>query len=147
MWGVIGTSIGKREIFDHYPIWLKINNSDQGHKPFRVNDSWFGNKEFINFVEKEWSEIKVVGRSGYVIKEKFKMLKERLKSWNKQVFEWIDLKVDEWVEEIKEVNKLFTSFVEDQVEVLIVRRSNAMSSIWINLDIEDNMFLRQSRMK
>lgn len=147
MWGFVGKSIGKRDIFDHFPIWLKINKFDQGPKPFRVNDSWFENKEFINFMEKEWSEIKVVGRSGYVIKEKLKMLKERLKSWNKQVFWWINLKVDEWVEEIKEVNKLLTSCVEDQVEELVVRRSNTVNSMWINLAIKDNMFLQQSKMK
>lgn len=27
-WGVVGNTIGKRDIFDHCPIWIKINNSN-----------------------------------------------------------------------------------------------------------------------
>lgn len=29
-WGVVGQVIGRRDIFDHFPIWLKINKEDWG---------------------------------------------------------------------------------------------------------------------
>lgn len=34
-------------------------------------------------MEKEWKEIKVEERNDYIIKEKFKILKARLRRWNK----------------------------------------------------------------
>lgn len=39
-------------------------------------------------------------RKAFVIKEKFKLMKERLKGWNKEVFGWLDLSIDNIVLEM-----------------------------------------------
>lgn len=52
-WGVVGQVIGRRDISDHFPIWLNINKEDWGAKPFRTNNAWFDNKDFLKFAEKE----------------------------------------------------------------------------------------------
>lgn len=38
-------------------------------KPFKYNNSWFDYKTFLKFVEFEWKNINVEGRSHFVIKE------------------------------------------------------------------------------
>lgn len=81
-WGIVGQLIGKREVLDHCPIWIMINNNDWGHKPFRFLDCWFDNKDLIGFVEKEWKSLRVEGRSDNVTKEKLKILKGRLRNRN-----------------------------------------------------------------
>lgn len=50
-----------------------------GPKPFKTNDCWFENKGFLKFVENEWKKFKVGGRSDYIIKGKFKLLKGSLR--------------------------------------------------------------------
>lgn len=45
-WGIIGQLIGKRDISDHFPVWLIINKGVWGSKPFLVNNSWFENMDF-----------------------------------------------------------------------------------------------------
>lgn len=56
-------------------------------------------------MEKERSEIKVEGMSDYIIKEKLNILKYILIRWNKDVFGWYDLKVENgWKTSIKWTN-------------------------------------------
>lgn len=49
-----------------------MNNLDWGPKPFKVNNFWFENKDFIMFVEKEWEILRITGKSSFVLKEKLK---------------------------------------------------------------------------
>lgn len=91
--------------------------------------------------------MKVEGNSDYVIKEKLKILKVSLRRWNKKVFGWYDLKVEEGVEEINKVDKLLSSCMDNEVKELVDRRSKAISSIWRNLSIKDNMLIPKSRVK
>ncbi|XP_058774258.1 uncharacterized protein LOC131648524 [Vicia villosa] len=49
-WGVIGQLIGERDISDHCPIWLEVDNSNWGPKPFRFNNEWFSFDSFLPFV-------------------------------------------------------------------------------------------------
>lgn len=63
------------------------------------------------FVEKAWKDIVVEGMSDFVLKEKFRLLKERLKWWNKEVFGRVDLEVEK---EVRLVNK-GDDFLEDDL--------------------------------
>lgn len=99
---MVDEHIGSRDISEHSPIWLVKDNIDWRPKPFKVNNEWFSFKYLIPFVEKEWKEMVVEGRSDRVLKEKFWILKESLKWWNKEVFGRIDLEVED---EVREVNK------------------------------------------
>ncbi|XP_058755204.1 uncharacterized protein LOC131628395 [Vicia villosa] len=78
-WGVVGQFIGNRDISDHCPIWLVLDRDNWGPKPFKCNNEWFSNKEFIPFVEKEWKAIQVYGRGDFILKEKFRIIKDRLR--------------------------------------------------------------------
>ncbi|XP_058780272.1 uncharacterized protein LOC131653935 [Vicia villosa] len=85
---------GKRDISDHYLVWLIVDGLNWGPKSNRVNKEWFGNKDFLDFVESEWKGIDVTGRGDYILKEKLRILNLKLTSWNKLVFGERDLEIE-----------------------------------------------------
>lgn len=78
-WGMIGQLIGSRDISNHSPIWIAADNSNLGPKPFKFNNEWFPFDSFLPFVDKEWKSLKVEGRGDFVLKEKFRLLKDKLR--------------------------------------------------------------------
>lgn len=50
--------------------------------------------------------MKVQGKASFVIKEKLKGLRERLKIWNKEVFGIMDLEVDRAVKNLNQLGHL-----------------------------------------
>lgn len=48
-------------------------------------------------------KLNVEGRGDYVLYEKVKRLKVSLKVWNREVFGWIDLRVNNMVKELNEL--------------------------------------------
>lgn len=60
-------------------------------------------------MEKTWKSFDVSGNCAYVLKEKFKLLKQILKWWNKEVFGWIDMKIYNIVKDLHELNSLVSS--------------------------------------
>ncbi|CAK8533775.1 unnamed protein product [Lathyrus sativus] len=66
-WNIVGQSIGKRELSDHFPIWITINADNWGPKPFRFMDCWLDHNGFACFVENEWNSFAISRRSGFVI--------------------------------------------------------------------------------
>nr|KYP36537.1 Putative ribonuclease H protein At1g65750 family [Cajanus cajan] len=76
-----------RCISDHCPIKLQVSNSDWGPKPFRSLDHWFQDPSFKKFVVDTWKELCVHGWGAYVLKEKLKLLKQKLREWNSVKFE------------------------------------------------------------
>ncbi|CAK8533736.1 unnamed protein product [Lathyrus sativus] len=140
-WGMIGQSIGKRDISEHCPIWMKIEERNWGPKLFKTKNSWFDHPHFIKFFEENWRSYDVVGRSDFMLKEKFKMLRGDLKIWSKEVFGWYDLKVKEEVDIINKVEmELIEAAVKD-VEGLVARRSEACKVVWHNLHVKDNLII------
>ncbi|XP_058768560.1 uncharacterized protein LOC131642301 [Vicia villosa] len=146
-WGVIGQFVGDRDISDHCPVWLVCDNSNWGPKPFKFNNEWFANKEFLHFVEKEWKLLLIEGRGDFVLKEKLRLLKERLRWWNINVFGKIDLAVEEGVRILNEGDELVDE--EDAAVSLLEadRRRRASKDFWMNLKIKENMLIQKSRLK
>ncbi|XP_058751701.1 uncharacterized protein LOC131624805 [Vicia villosa] len=142
LWGVVGQIIGARDISDHCPIWLEVDKLDWGPKPFKFNNEWFSHKEFVPFVEKEWEKMVVRGRGDFVLKENFfKLIKERLRWWDKTVFGKFDLEVEEGVRDLND---------SDDIEVLdaekLSLKRDASNRIWLNLKIKENMLIQKSRL-
>lgn len=79
------------------------------------------------------------GKKYYVIKEKFRLLKERLKWWNNNVFGWVDLKIDDGVDSLNDLEKEMINFglplSSDQHE----KRKAASESIWQHLHIKESL--------
>ncbi|XP_057415016.1 uncharacterized protein LOC130709903 [Lotus japonicus] len=71
-----------RDISNHCPLILKISTHDWGPKPFRTLNGWLQDPRFKAYVEREWNELQIQGWGAFVLKEKLKALKTRLKIWN-----------------------------------------------------------------
>lgn len=93
-WKIIGQIIGKTDISDHCPIWLKACNEDWCPKPFKFNNNWLKHPDFQLFIKKKWQSFKVKGLGDFVLKEKLRLLKISFRKWNVEVFGWLDLKVE-----------------------------------------------------
>lgn len=72
----------ERNLSDHCPILFRSKVVDWGPKPFKVLNCWFMDPRFKEFVRKQWEQISIPGPGGYVLKEKLKRLKARLRVWN-----------------------------------------------------------------
>ena len=75
-----------RNFSDHCPILLRSNNADWGPKTFRILDCWLAEKSFKKLIEENWSSNQWSGWGGYVIKQKIKAIKAKIKVWNKEHF-------------------------------------------------------------
>nr|KYP52746.1 hypothetical protein KK1_025491 [Cajanus cajan] len=83
----------ERGVFDHCAVLLKNEEVNWGPKPFRVLDCWRNDVRYKAFVKSQWREIVVSGRAVFVLKEKLKNLKIKLRTWNKDTFGDLDRKI------------------------------------------------------
>lgn len=60
------------------------------------------------------------------------------------MFGWHDLKVEERVDEINEIDKKLSNDVNEEVKEMVNRRNKTISSMWSQLDIKDNMLIQNS---
>ncbi|XP_058776799.1 uncharacterized protein LOC131651145 [Vicia villosa] len=143
-WEVIGQFIGDRDVSDHCPIWVKSDKVNWGPKPFRFNNEWFAFESFIPFVEGEWMSLKIEGRGDFVLKEKLRLLKDKLKWWIKEVFGRIELEMEDGV---REMNFADEKLMEDDYanfdENMCLRRE-ACGKFWKNLRLKKSMLLQKS---
>ncbi|XP_058776630.1 uncharacterized protein LOC131650952 [Vicia villosa] len=144
---IIGQFIGDRDLSDHCPIWLLSDKSNWGPKPFRFNNEWFSKYYFIPFVEKEWNSLKVGERGDFVLKEKLKLFKEKLKWWNKEVFGKFDLEMEGGVRDINIADQKLDSDDIDHFNENLDKRREACCRFWKNLGIRENMLLKKSKLK
>ncbi|KAH1202923.1 putative ribonuclease H protein [Glycine max] len=74
----------ERNYSNHCPIIMKSKSIDWGPKPFKVFDAWLKNKEYQKVVRDCWAANQLFGWGGFVLKNKLKILKARLKLWSKE---------------------------------------------------------------
>ncbi|XP_058774256.1 uncharacterized protein LOC131648522 [Vicia villosa] len=141
-WKVEGQTIGERDVSDHAPIWMKDNKRNWGPKSFRFNNLWFNHDNFIHFVEVEWKKIVVMGRGDFCLVEKLKALKSQIVKWNKEVYGWINLNIEEAGKEMHFLDNKFAHFAGNVSEEVVVERSIVAIDFWDNLCKKEG-FLRQ----
>lgn len=106
-----------KSLSDHCPILLYLNCKDWGPRPFRFLNIWTSHPNFLEFVESRWSTYAVEGWAGFVLKEKLKLLRADLKTWNSEVFGDIDTSINLKKTRIGEIDRIDDVFglVEDEV--------------------------------
>ncbi|XP_058724480.1 uncharacterized protein LOC131595951 [Vicia villosa] len=147
LWKIVAQVTGNRDISDHRPIWVKACNRDWGPKPFKVFNCWHEHPEFENFVKEEWNSKQVKGSSAFVLKGKIKNLRERLRWWNQKVFGWLDLKIEDEVDDLnglEEENMLITSQLNQEVSE---KRKQLQSSIWKDLHLKESILKQKARVR
>lgn len=109
-WNIRAQWIGLRDISNHCPIWLISSEKNWGPKPFKFINGWLDHVERKQFMEGKWKECKVEGWMTHIVKEKLKYLKEKLRVWNKEVYDYLDLNIENIA---KEINRLEEEIVDE----------------------------------
>ena len=71
---------------------------------FRFNFFWLDNGKCKDVVEESWRSQNITGWMGFVLKEKLKGVKERLKVWNREEYGVMDDRIAKLKEDIEEVD-------------------------------------------
>ena len=75
-----------RPTSDHFPILLMGGGIRRGPTPFRFENMWLKVDGFIDLLRGWWQGIEVRGRASFRLAYKMKVLKHKIKVWNKEVF-------------------------------------------------------------
>ena len=103
-WPMSRQYVLRREVSDHCALVIKFVEKDWGPKPFRSIDAWFLERGFNNMVKVKWKSYSVQGNGIWKLKEKLKLLKIDLKSWNKDVFGNLHTTKGRVVQELEELD-------------------------------------------
>ncbi|PNY15039.1 cysteine-rich receptor-like protein kinase, partial [Trifolium pratense] len=80
---LVGKMVARvRGLSDHCPLILSANEEDWGPRPSRMLKCWKDVPGYNLFVREKWNSLQVDGWGGYVLKEKFKLIKTSLKEWH-----------------------------------------------------------------
>ena len=134
-----------RNFSDHCPILLRSKFVDWGPKPFRILDCWFSDNSFKKIVQESWSSNQQSGWGGYVLKEKIKSLKQKLKAWNKEQF-GNTFKRYKKIEE--ELNKLETNTGDRHLTPNeMMTRKQLQEDLWRAAQSQESLLRQKARSK
>ena len=134
-----------RNFSNHCPIMLTSKLVDWGPKPFRILDCWLSDLSFRKMVEESWNGIQQSGWGGYVLKEKIKRLKQRLKVWNKEQFGDTFMKFKKIEEEL---NKLETDSANRHLTPIeIETRKHLQEELWSAAQSHESLLRQKARSK
>lgn len=144
-WKVVVQEVDLKDISDHASIWIKNNYLNRGPKLFRVFNCWFEHPNFRSFVVESWNSFQWEGMQAFVLKEKFKLLCQKLKVWNIEILEWRDLKIDLIVKAFNDIED--NLFIEDvsSKEDLVASRKNLSADFWNNINMKESINRQKSR--
>lgn len=144
-WDVVAQWALNRDVSDHYSVIIKNGLQEQGPKPFRFNNYWMDHPKFKEMVENELGNFSVNGWMGYVLKEKLKLLKGKLKSWNWKVFGNMDNKL---IDIETKISRLDVKAENEGLseEDMGLRRSNFVE-LWKVLKAKESLLRQKSRIQ
>ncbi|KAL7243530.1 hypothetical protein ACSBR1_015848 [Camellia fascicularis] len=133
-----------RLISDHSPHLLMEDERDWGPKPFRFQNAWFLHNKFKAFWENSWQEANFVGWAGYILLNKLKTLKAKLKIWNVEVFGNIIHKLKEAESDLHKLD--LVAEVRDLDDIEKVRRREVRGEVWRLNKMVERLWLQKSRL-
>jgi len=71
-----------RGLSDHCPLVLSIDEENWGLRPLQMLKCWENFAGYDIFVREKWNSFQVEGWGGFVLKEKFKLIKLALREWH-----------------------------------------------------------------
>ncbi|RVW53836.1 Trafficking protein particle complex II-specific subunit 120-like [Vitis vinifera] len=75
-----------RPVSDHFPILLDGGGTRRGPIPFRFENMWLKEEGFKELLKGWWQGFNYSGSYSFILTEKLKALKIKLKEWNSEVF-------------------------------------------------------------
>eukprot|EP00253_Pinus_taeda_P033845 PITA_33845 len=96
---------------NHWPISLTVVvQSTPRNKPFRFEKFWLDHPNFLELVEKWWSEpLEGNGSKMFNLQKKLRIIKEKIKEWNRTVFGDIFKEKTQIEEKLEQIHKDWAS--------------------------------------
>ncbi|RVW24169.1 UDP-glucose:glycoprotein glucosyltransferase [Vitis vinifera] len=109
-----------RPVSDHFPILLDGGGLRRGPSPFRFENMWLKVEGFRDLLKSWWEGDNFSGSSSFILVEKLKVLKAKLKEWNRDIFGRVEYRKDLALEQYETLEHmdacaLEMSFTEDEV--------------------------------
>lgn len=95
--------------------------------------------------QEKWNSFDVQGWSGFVIKEKVKLLKSELKHWKDEVFGCLDKKIEDKKSEIEELDLVDDVFGLDLAKT--EKRASLLGELTQDISRRDAQLFQKSRAK
>lgn len=92
----------------------------------------------------EWPDLTVNGRGDFILYEKLKRLKSHLREWNREIFGWIDLKVNKEVGYINDLDNMLVDNIGGDIEALVQSRRDISKELWNCLNVKECMLRLKS---
>lgn len=140
--GGYAQGIGNCDISDHCSIWLLRSSKDWGPKPFCVFNGWFEHKEFKLYVRSCWTDFFISRNKAYIVKENFKLLKEKLRKWYKDVFGRLDLNIESLV---MDLNSLDQALYDNLDSAKVLQRNEVSYPFWNEIHLKESFLAQKSK--
>ncbi|XP_058776288.1 uncharacterized protein LOC131650601 [Vicia villosa] len=137
--------IKEMELVDPPTMGGKFTWSNKCGSAMSRLDRFLLSSSFIDDWKEEWKSLEVKGRGDFCLVQKLKALKSKISAWNKEVFGWIDLNIDEAGKEMHFLDNKFAIFAGNVSEEVVVRRSKVAIEFWDNLYKKEGFLRLQSR--
>ena len=131
-----------RNYSNQCPVFMQSKCIDWGPKPFKVFDGWLMNKDYHKVVKECWSDTKLTGWGGYVLKCKLQILKQRLKIWSKENFGDLGNKVKQIQQKLNDMENALPVQPSDQ-QIQELKKTQA--DLWEKATIHEACLRQKSR--
>ena len=71
---------------EHFPILLEGGELRRGPSPFKFENMWLKVEGFKELLKAWWERDTFNGSTSFILAEKLKVVKSKLKEWNRDVF-------------------------------------------------------------
>ena len=90
-----------RPVFYHFPLLLDGGGLRRGPSLFRFENIWLKVEGFKDLLKSWWEGDSFNGSSSFILAEKLKILKAKLKEWNKDIFGRVEYRKDLALEQVE----------------------------------------------
>ncbi|KAM1304224.1 hypothetical protein ACFX2F_021920 [Malus domestica] len=145
-WSLLECSTLPRISSDHCPLLVSFSKLTITPKaPFRFHSMWLDHQDFFPLVEDVWKSSNFYGCPMYVLGAKLRVLKSRIKVWNKSVFGDVNMNVDKAFDALDEIQKEISSLGPS--EERFTKEDNASLCVQNALIAQEKFYRDKSRIK
>ena len=119
---------------DHFPILLKGGGMSRGPSPFRFENMWHKVDGFKDFLRDWWQGGVRGGRVSFRMAAKIKVLKEKIKAWNRDVFGRLEVNKSSALQQIEFWDRVECDRDLSEREMDLKNKANETFKKWVLLE-------------